>query len=263
MKPPVVLSADLKYVLRQMKLSSLLDILPERVALARQSRMPYQDFLEVVLADEVARRERVAHRNRGRRARLDPTMTLEAWDDDAPVGFDRELWAELCTLRFIADAHNVLIMGPVGVGKTHLASTLGHIAIRRKHRVLIVRADQMLKRLKAARLDQTYPLELRKLLRVELLIIDDFALQSLDQTETQDIYEIVVERHGVSSTIVTSNREPKEWLDVMADPMLAQSAIDRFQNAAYELVIEGGSYRTRQKPSHIREEVAPEEQPVV
>jgi IstB-like ATP binding protein len=130
------------------------------------------------------------------------------------------------------------------VGKTHLASALGHIAVSRKHRVLSLRADQMLKKLKAARLDQT--LELRKLLRVDLLIIDDLALQPLDQTETQDFYEILVERHQVSSTIVTSNREPGEWLDVMADPMLAQSAVDRLQNAAYELVVEGESYRKRQ-----------------
>lgn len=260
---PVVLSADLRYVLRQMKLSPMLDTLPERVALARQSRMSYQDFLELVLADEIARRERASARNRGRRARLDPAMTLEAWDDNAPVGFDHELWAELCTLRFMQDAHDVIVMGPVGVGKTHLASALGHIAVRRKHRVLSLRSDHMLKKLKAARLDQTYPLELRKLLRVDLLIIDDLALQSLDQTETQDFYEIVVERHQVSSTIVTSNREPGEWLDVMADPMLAQSAVDRLQNAAYELVVEGESYRKRQKPGLIEEEVSTQEEDVV
>lgn len=154
---PVVLSADLKYVLRQMKLSPMLDTLPERIVLARQSRMSYQDFLELVLADEIARRERASARNRGRRARLDPVMTLETWDDNAPVGFDRELWTELCTLRFMQDAHDVIVMGPVGVGKTHLASALGHIAVRRKHRVLSVRADQMLTKLKVARLDQTYP----------------------------------------------------------------------------------------------------------
>src|SRR3990170_2470598 len=121
----------------------------------------------------------------------------------------------------------------------------------------------MLKKLKAARLDQTYPLELRKLLRVDLLIIDDLALQQLDQTETQDFYEIVVERHQVSSTIVTSNREPGEWLDAMADPMLAQSAVDRLQNAACELVVEGESYRKRQKPGLIEEEVSAEREDVV
>ena len=248
MSRAVPLSADLKYVLRQLKRSPMSDTMPERIRLARHKRMSYQDFLELILSDEVARRERVSVRNRGRRARLDSTMTLEAWDDDAPVGFDRDLWAELCTLRFVEDAHNVVIMGPVGVGKTHLANALGHIAVRRRHRVLIMRADQMLKGLKAARLDHSYAAELRKLLRVDLLIIDDFALQALDHTETQDVYEIVVERHRVASTIVTSNRTPDEWLPVMADPLLAQSAVDRLQSAAYELVVEGRSYRRQQKP---------------
>lgn len=255
---PVVLSADLKYVLKRLKLSRMLDTLPERIVLARQRHMAYPDFLELVLADEVTRRDTVSLHNRGRRARLDPMMTLDAWDDDAPVGFDRELWSELCTLRFVEAAHNVIIMGPVGVGKTHLASALGHIAVRRNHRVLIVRSGHMLKRLKAARLDHTYPLELRKLLRVDLLVIDDFALQQLDQTETQDIYEIVFERHRVASTIVTSNREPKEWLGVMADPLLAQSAVDRLQSAAHELVVEGESYRHRQKPARLQKEVSEE-----
>ena len=82
---------------------------------------------------------------------------------------------------------------------------------------------------------------------MDLLILDDFCLHALDATETQDVYEIVVERHLRSSTIVTSNREPPEWLQVMADPLLAQSAIDRLQSAAYELVVEGESYRRRQK----------------
>ena len=90
---------------------------------------------------------------------------------------------------------------------------------------------------------------MRKLLRVDLLIIDDFALQAMDPTETADIYELVVERHRRASTIVTSNRDPIEWLAVMADPLLAQSAIDRLQSAAYELIIEGDSYRRRQKPT--------------
>lgn len=80
------------------------------------------------------------------------------------------------------------------------------------------------------------------------MIVDDFALHQLDHTETQDIYDIVVERHRGTSTIVTSNRSPEEWLATMADPLLAQSAIDRLQSAAYELIVEGESYRRRQKP---------------
>jgi len=82
---------------------------------------------------------------------------------------------------------------------------------------------------------------MRKLVRVDLLILDDFCLQAFGSTDTADIYELVVERHRATSTVVTSNREPIEWLGLMADRLLARSAIDRFQFAAYELVLEGES----------------------
>ena len=243
-----VISPDLRKVLRRLKLSPILQTLPERLALARKSHMPHQDFLELILSDEVERRDRLSAHTRARAGRLDPKMVLEAWDDSANVTFDRALWNELVTLRFIEDANNVVIMGPVGVGKTFMANALGHIACRRRRSVFMVRADQMLKRLKAARLDHSHDQELRKLIRVDVLIIDDFALSHLDQIETQDVYDIVVERHLKASTILSSNREPGEWIAVMADPLLAQSAIDRLQSAAYELIVEGESYRKRQKP---------------
>jgi DNA replication protein DnaC len=111
------------------------------------------------------------------------------------------------------------------------------------------RHDRLMKRLKATRLDQSYDHELRKLIGVDLLIVDDFCLQPLDATETSDLYDLVVERHRRASTIVTSNRDPSEWLSVMADALLAQSAINRMKSAAFELVIEGPSYREKEKPS--------------
>ncbi|MGI8707516.1 MAG: ATP-binding protein [Actinomycetota bacterium] len=243
-----VISPELKAILRRLKLSPMANTLPERVALARQAKIPHQDFLELVLADEVSRRASKSAVVRAHKANLDPTMVLDSWDDTSGVSFDRELWSELTTLRFLEDANNVLIMGPVGVGKTFMASALGNIASRRRNSVLMLRADRMLKRLKAARLDASHEAELRKLIRVDLLIVDDFALHQLDPTETQDVYDIVVERHRRAATIVTSNRSPEEWLATMADPLLAQSAIDRLQSAAYELIVEGESYRRRQKP---------------
>jgi len=178
----------------------------------------------MLLADEVTRRDRQAATLRAARAGLDPTMVLEAWDDTTAVAFDRQLWSELCSLRFLTDAHTTLVMGPVGVGKTFLATALGHAAVRRRHSVHFERADKLFKRLRAARLDHTYDEELRKLHRVELLILDDLALHPLGTTETSDFYELVVERHRHHSTITTSNRDPAEMVTMMADPLLAQSA---------------------------------------
>jgi DNA replication protein DnaC len=138
---------------------------------------------------------------------------------------------------------------PRGRGQDPPRARAGAIACRRGRKVHAERANRLFKRLKAARLDHSYDVELRRLVTVDLLIIEDFALQALDATETTDFYEIVVERHLKSATLVTSNRDPKEWLAALADPLLAQSAIDGLQSAAWELVVEGESYRRRQKPT--------------
>ena len=107
------------------------------------------------------------------------------------------------------------------------------------------RTDKLFTRLRASRLDNTLEAEFRKLARVDLLILDDFALKPLDATETNDFYELLVDRYRRASTVVTSNREPAEWLTLMSDPLLAQSAVDRLTSGAHTLVIEGPSYRQR------------------
>jgi DNA replication protein DnaC len=246
--PTPIIPAELKAVLRQVKLGRCLDTLPERLALAKARNMGHAEFLELVLSDEVTRRETTSAALRARTAGLDPSMALENWDETTKVSFDRQVWDELCSLRFVDAGHNAMILGPVGVGKTFMATALGHAAVRRRYTVMFERTDILLKRLRASRLDNSHDAELRKLIRVDLLILDDFALQAFDALDTADIYELIVERHRAAATVITSNREPVEWLAQMADALLAQSAIDRLQSAAYELVLDGESYRRRQKP---------------
>lgn len=248
MTPTDPLSPDLRAVLRRLKLSRMADTLPERITLARQQKTPYQDFLLLVLSDEASRRDSQSALLRAQRAHLDPAMQFEAWDSTAKVTYDRALLNELASLRFLEARAHVTIVGPVGVGKTFIAHAFGHSACRRRHSVLALRADRMLKTLKHARLDNSHEAELRKLITPDLLIIDDFGLDAMDALESRDAYEILTERHRAGSIIITSNRGPDEWLATFADPVRAQSAVDRFTSNSYDLVIEGESYRTRLKP---------------
>ena len=187
--PAPGIDAELKSRLRRLKLGRILDTLPERLALARADALPHSDFLSLILADEVERRDRSSAELRARAARLDPSMRVETFSSDTGAHFDRQLWTELCSLRFVDDARGALVLGPVGVGKTHLATALGHIAVRRRRTVAFYRADQLFRRLKAARLDNTHEAEMRRLARLDLLIIDDLALQAMDPFETTDFYD--------------------------------------------------------------------------
>ena len=244
-RPGEEIGPDLVKILRTLKLSGLRDTLPERLTLARQHQLSHAAFLELLLTDEVTRRESRSAVLRATKAGLDPTMRLETWDETPNLVYDRALLSDLTTLRFTHNATGVLILGPVGVGKTHLATALGHIAIRRRLTVAFHRADKLFTRLRAARLDNTLEAEIRRITSVDLLIVDDFALRPLDATQTNDFYEIVVERHRRATTIWVSNREPAEWLAMTTDALLAQSAIDRLTSGAHTLIIEGPSYRQR------------------
>jgi DNA replication protein DnaC len=256
MSPRDPLSPDLIAVLRRLKLGRIIDTLPDRLTVARQQKMAHQDLLLLVLSDEVSRRDSAAAEARARKAQLDPTMQLEHWDPTAKVTYDQALLNELTSLRFLEAHAHVTIVGPVGVGKTFVGHALGHIAARRRYSVLAESADHLLETLRHARLDHTHEAELRKRLAVDLLLIDDFGIEAMTAEESRDIYTLMTERHRRASMIVISNRGPDEWLATFADAVRAQAAIDRFTSNSYDLVIDGESYRPRQKPTFERKRQA-------
>jgi DNA replication protein DnaC len=248
---------SLKSVLKRLKLSGILATLPDRTAYARKSQLALHDYLELVLQDEIDRREHKNLETRLSRACFEQEQTLESFDWDAPITFDRDRVRDLFGLGFLERKEDVLLLGPVGVGKTFIASALGHAACRVGKRVRFLRADVMLRQLNQARADYTVDKCMRALLAPELLIIDDFGLRRLDARASSDIYEIIIERHRRSSTIFTSNRDVTEWIPLFDDPILAQSALDRLAHNAHQVVIEGDSYRKRLAPGQPRLKTRP------
>jgi DNA replication protein DnaC len=262
MKTAPAITSELRSALKQLRLGPMLETLPQRITLAETNEIPYQDFLLTIVVDEIERRQSTAATRRSTEAGLDPDMVIERWDKSAKVTFDRRVFQELCSLRFV-DAHrNVVILGPVGVGKTFIACALGHLACRSGYQVRFQRAEALLRRLKQSRLDNSRDQVMTELTTIDLLIIDDFALEPMTREESRDVYQLFVERNCRAPTIVTSNRDTAEWLSVFDDTLLAQSAVDRFKNNAYDLVIDGESYRSRLKPD-IEKDGPPPSAPVV
>jgi len=239
---------SMKDTLKRLRLSPILHTLPDRIAYARKSKLSHQDFLELVLQDEIDRREHKSLQLRIDKAGFTEERTLEGFDWDAPVTFDRDRVRDLFGLGFLDRHEDAIFMGPVGVGKSHLAEALGHGACRAGKHVLFCRVDELFKEFLQSRADHTTSKTLRRFLAPHLLIIDDFALRRLDARQSSDIYEVIIGRHKRSSTIFTSNRTVEEWIPHFDDPMLAQSALDRLAHNAHQVVIEGESYRKRQVP---------------
>jgi DNA replication protein DnaC len=247
--PTPSINPELVDALKRLRLGRIALSLPERLVLAEKQDTSFDDLLLMILTDEINRRDSTAADNRADDAGLDPAMRLELWDKTAKVSFDKRLLSELVSLRFLQAHRHVVILGPVGVGKTFVAQALGHIACRHGYHVRFTRADEMLRTLKQSRFDNSRDAQMSALTSVDLLIVDDFALEPMSKEESKDVYQLFLERSGRASMILSSNRDTAEWLAMFDDVLLAQSAVDRFKNAAYDFVIEGESYRPRLKPT--------------
>jgi DNA replication protein DnaC len=231
--------------LKHLRLSGILDTLEVRARQAAQEQWTYPDFLERLLEDELERRQQKQLALRLRRAALASDKTLETFDFTFNPSVPRQRVYDLATGQFIRDRRNVLLCGPTGVGKSHLAQGLAHEACRRGFDVVFTTAHKMLRHLHAGRADGTYDKRLSAYVRCDLLVIDDFALKPLASPGPEDLYDVINERYEKGAMLVTSNRAPGEWASWFTDPLLASAGLDRLADHAHALIITGPSYRAR------------------
>jgi len=239
---------DLVRRLKRLRLGGLLPTLPDRVAHARQAKLSHLECLELLLQDEIDRRDSQGLTRRIEAAGFEEAVTPESIVWDTPVSFDRPRVRELFSLHWLSQQENVIFTGPVGVGKSFLAQALGHSACRAGHPVRYIKAAKLLHALHASRADNSFERELRSWLAWDLLIVDDFGLRTLTAQQSSDLYDVLVERHRRTPTILTSNRAVEEWVALFDDPILANSALDRVAHHAHQIVMEGPSLRAARAP---------------
>ncbi len=230
--------------LKQLRLSGILDSLEARNRQAIDSKLAYTEFLALLIQDEVARREQKKFALRLRRAAFRTTKTLDQFDFERLPNVNRALVHDLATGRYMAERSPVLIVGPCGTGKSHLAQALGHCAVRQGVDVVFGTCATLTASLNAARAIGAYDRKLASLARVPLLIIDDFGLKPLRPPADEDLHDLITERYETAATVVTSNLDFTEWDQAFpANRLLASATLDRLRHNAYCLVLDGASYR--------------------
>jgi DNA replication protein DnaC len=231
--------------LKHLRLSGILETLDARNRQAIEGKWSYVEFLSRLLEDEVERRAQKQLTLRLRRATLNTTKTLETFDFQFNPTINRQQILALAACDYIREKRNVLICGPTGVGKTHVAQALGQEACRQGFQVMYTNTHKMLQHLNGGRADGSWERRLNVYLRPDLLILDDFGLKPLQHPAPEDLYDVINERYERASVMLTSNRAPAEWPDLFRDPLLASAGLDRLMHRAEVVIIRGASFRAQ------------------
>ncbi len=236
---------ELSSLLKQLRLSGILDSLEARNREAIDRKLSFTEFLSLLVHDELARRDQKKLDLRMRRANFRNQKTLEGFDFDRLPGLNRAAVHDLATCRFIEEKVAVIIAGPCGTGKSHLAQALGHAAARQGYDVLFITQTQLMNSLRTARAMGTYERRFNYLAKVPLLLIDDFGLKPLRPPEDEDFHDLIAERYERTATVLTSNLDLEEWGAAFpANKMIAAATLDRLRHGAYKIELDGESYRS-------------------
>lgn len=233
--------------LRQLRLSGMLYTLDLRAAQAIERQLGPVEFLALLLDDELERRSQQRLQHSLAASGCDSLKTLAQFDFLAAPGVNRMLIQDLATCAFIPRHENILLCGPTGVGKSHLANAIAIEALKRDFRVISKPTHRLLNDLHAARANGGYFRFMFRVLHCDLLVLDDFGLQALSPQAVQDLYEIITERYERGSLIITSNRAFDEWAEVFNNDLLASAALDRLTHHTHTLTIRGDSFRQRNR----------------
>ncbi|MCW2950014.1 MAG: IstB domain protein ATP-binding protein [Thermoleophilia bacterium] len=232
--------------LAQLQLRGMADALAEQQAMDLAD-MTFEERLGLLVDREVTERASRRLKTRLTQAKLRQSACIEDIDFRARRGLDKKLVLKLADCDWIRQARNVLICGPCGVGKSYLACALAHKACQHGYRARYIRVSRLLDDITLARADGSLPRLMSALARMHVLILDDFALTPPTEQGRRDLLEVIEDRHGTRSTIITSQLPVESWHATLGEPTIADAILDRLVHNAHHINLDGDSMR---KTSH-------------
>jgi len=229
--------------LRTMNLMGMAHALQEQMERADYQALAFEERLGLMVDREEQDRENRRLYRYLKAAKLRSNASLEDLDFHQARGLNRSTVLALTDARWVEAKHNILIVGPTGIGKTYVACALAQTAIRRGHTAFYLRAPRMLDELSVARVDGRLPRLLAAWARVDVLVIDDLGLQALTNQQAADLLEVIEDRHQRHATIVTSQLPVKQWHEALGEPTIADAILDRLLNNSHRFDLSGPSLR--------------------
>ena len=240
--------AQLKMQLKSLKLSGVLENLDLRLMEAQQNQLGYSEFLSLAVNDEIETRSMRKLNLLITRANFKEQKTIETFDFSFNPSINAAYIRDLATCRFIERGEGIFFLGPTGTGKTHLAKAMGHQACRKYFTVSYFKFHDFFNELNNADLKNTLHKLIKKLIKVDLLIIDDFGFKKINQQSAEYLYNVIDSRYSIKSTILTSNRAITDWAAIFPDPLMANAIMDRLAHHSHQIILEGESYRKKYVP---------------
>jgi DNA replication protein DnaC len=232
-------------MIKRLKLFGMAETLMTRLEQAKANKLSYEELLMLLLEDQEQSQTHVALQRRIRQAKFEEPKSFNNFELNHYSVEVNQAIRNIMTGKFLKDRNHVIIMGPVGTGKTHLAQSIGLLACEQKKKVCFIRTNDLLHKFHQSRADESWVKVFNFYTKYDVLILDDFGLQSLSAEQSSDLYDLIAAIHVKSTLVITTNRKIEGWMDVFYDKVMANAALDRIINKAYRIVLDGESYRKK------------------